>query len=509
MGFLRTGSSIYPEFRVVTVDDNFNWSSSVQVRSGDDYVDNGSSSTNRWGDYSGISRRHLSSGIEVWIAGCYGDNFNGGGTEVLGTWIAKIGNTSSPSIPVADFSGFPQTLVAGNNVTFSDQSTNNPTSWSWSFGDGTTSSAQNPIKTYTLPGTYTVSLTASNSSGSDTEIKTNYITVQGPAPSANFTASQTTIAAGGSVDFTDLSTNTPTSWSWNFGNGQTSTQQNPQNVVYTNPGTYTVTLTASNSSGSDTETKTNYITVQNPAPNADFIANQTTIIAGGSVNFSDLSTNTPTSWSWNFGNGQTSTQQNPQNVVYVNPGTYTVTLTASNSTGSDTETKTNYITVQTPAPDANFIANQTTIIAGGSVNFTDLSTNTPTSWSWNFGNGQTSAQQNPQNIVYANPGTYTVTLTASNGTGSDIETKMGYITVLVPAPVADFMASSTTIFVGDSVNFTDLSTNTPTSWNWDFGNGQTSSLQNPSNIAYTVPGTYTVSLIVANATGSDIETKMS
>jgi PKD repeat protein len=121
------------------------------------------------------------------------------------------------------------------------------------------------------------------------------------------------------------------------------------------------------------------------APVANFIVNQTTITPGGSVTFTDQSTNTPTSWSWNFGDGANSTSQNPSH-AYSTPGTYTVTLTVTNSYGSNTETKTNYVTVTTAnsAPVANFIANQTTITPGGSVTFTDQSTNSPTIWSWNL-----------------------------------------------------------------------------------------------------------------------------
>lgn len=80
--------------------------------------------------------------------------------------------------PVADFVGSPTTVAVGANVTFTDLSTNTPTSWSWNFGDGgATSSAQNPVRSYSTPGQYTVTLTASNASGSDSETKVNYITV--------------------------------------------------------------------------------------------------------------------------------------------------------------------------------------------------------------------------------------------------------------------------------------------------------------------------------------------
>jgi PKD repeat protein len=146
-------------------------------------------------------------------------------------------------------------------VNFTDTSTGGPTTWAWNFGDGGTSNLQNPSHTYSTPGTYTVSLTVTNSNGSDTETKTGYITAQTPVPpSANFTGTPTSGSAPLNVNFTDTSTGGPTTWAWNFGDGGTSNLQNPSHT-YSTPGTYTVSLTVTNSNGSDTETKTSYITV--------------------------------------------------------------------------------------------------------------------------------------------------------------------------------------------------------------------------------------------------------
>jgi PKD repeat protein len=170
-------------------------------------------------------------------------------------------NTGPPPAPVANFSGSPTSGTVPLTVNFTDLSTGSITSWSWTFGDGGTSTAQNPSHQYTSTGTYTVSLTVTGPGGSDGEIKTNYITVNPcVAPVANFSGAPTSGTAPLLVDFTDLSTGSPTSWSWNFGDGGTSTSQNPSHT-YTSAGSYTVSLTATNSCGSDGETKTAYITV--------------------------------------------------------------------------------------------------------------------------------------------------------------------------------------------------------------------------------------------------------
>jgi PKD repeat protein len=258
----------------------------------------------------------------------------------IGSFVCLV---SCKKMPAAAFTASTTIITAGEIVSFTDYSVNNPTSWSWDFGDGGTSTSQNPSHTYTTSGTYTVTLTVTNSSGSGSLKKPNYITVKLPAPVAAFIASTTTINTGGTVNFTDQSTNSPANWSWNFGDGGTSTTQNPSHI-YTTAGTYTVTLTVTNSSRSDSETKSNYITVNLPAPVAAFKASSTIITVGKAVNFTDQSINSPTSWSWNFGDGGTSTTQNPSH-TYLTAGTYSVTLTVTNSGGSDSETKANYIIV--------------------------------------------------------------------------------------------------------------------------------------------------------------------
>jgi len=258
--------------------------------------------------------------------------------------------------PVADFVASNTSIQVGQSVTFTDLSTGNPTSWQWTFESGSpaTYNGQNPPAiTYNSAGTFDVSLTVTNEGGTDTEIKTNYITVSTtpPPPVANFIGAPLTIFVGGTVDFTDLSTNTPTSWAWTFEGGSpaTSTTQNPSNIAYSTAGTYDVTLVATNAYGSDTEIKTNYITVQViPPPQAAFTGNPTTILTGQSVTFTDQSTGNPTSWQWTFEGGTPSTSnvQNPPAVFYNNAGIFDVSLTVTNQNGSTTMTKTDYITVQ-------------------------------------------------------------------------------------------------------------------------------------------------------------------
>jgi PKD repeat protein len=334
----------------------------------------------------------------------------------------------------ADFSGTPNSVLAGGSVTYTDLTNNNPTSWSWSFPGGTPSSSilKNPVVSYPTNGIYNVTLTASNSTESNTKTKTAYVTVGSASVAANFSANKTSVIAGDVINYSDLSTNTPTSWLWSFPGGtpSSSTLQNPA-VTYSTAGTYNVTLTATNSAGSNTLTKTAYILVGNAIPVADFVASLTSLITDATTTYSDLSTNNPTSWAWSFPGGipSTSTLQNPT-VSYTSSGTYSVSLTATNSAGSSTKTKTSYITVSPAPPVAGFSADVTKVLTSGHVNFTDLSTESPGSWSWSFTGGTpaTSSLQNPS-VTYSNSGVYDVTLTVSNSSGTSTKIMAGYINV--------------------------------------------------------------------------------
>jgi len=394
--------------------------------------------------------------------------------------------------PTANFSGAPLSGGLPLTVNFTDTSSG-ATSWSWNFGDSGTSTAQNPSHTYNTAGTYTVALTATNSSGSDTMTKTNYITVTPPqAPVANFTASSTNVYVGQAVSFTDTSTNSPTSWSWSFTGGtpSSSTIKNPT-VTYNTVGTYSVSLTATNSAGTDTETKANYITVTTqPLNYCSSQGNNYSYEYIGTVNVGSFSNSSAGS---NYTDYTSLTvNANASDVLNVSlvpvfpsstyteywkiwidfnsdgdfndageevfsksgtstvSGTITIPATASGKTRMRVTMKWNAAptscetfsygevedysiniqagTVQVPV--ANFTANTTSVLVGGSVSFSDTTTNNPTSWAWTFAGGTpgSSSVKNPT-VTYNTAGVYQVSLTASNSAGSDNETKAAYITV--------------------------------------------------------------------------------
>jgi PKD repeat protein len=176
--------------------------------------------------------------------------------------MTQVGSvTVSQAVPQAPVASFTANVTSGNvplTVQLNDQSSNAPTSWNWSFGDGNSSNSQDPVYTYYAPGTYNVSLTATNAGGSNTVTQAGYITVYG----ANFTANYLTGNAPLIVKFTDTSVGA-TSWLWNFGDGTTSTSQDPLHS-FADAWSYNVTLTVTTPGGVSTLDKYNYINILLP-----------------------------------------------------------------------------------------------------------------------------------------------------------------------------------------------------------------------------------------------------
>jgi PKD repeat protein len=241
-----------------------------------------------------------------------------------------------------------------------------------------------------------------------------------------------------------------------------------------------------------------------PVPN--FEADTTEIFTTQTVHFENLSEHAIT-WEWHFvgGTPEISTEQHPT-VLYENAGNFDVKLIATNEYGTCEKLIKNYIIVHpAPIPIAGFEADRTTIFENETVNFTDLSENNPTAWTWHFEGGtpETSAEQNPV-VHYKNAGSYAVTLIVENAFGSDLLIKDHYITVVETImPIADFVADTTDITAGESIRFTNLSRNA-TTWEWYFEGGtpETSTERHPT-VLYENKGSFDVKLTATNDEGSD------
>ncbi len=410
---------------------------------------------------------------------------------------------AQPVLPAANFSSNITSGYAPLSVRFTDLS-KSATAWNWNFGDGATSTEQDPVHIYSAKGNYKVTLKAANANG--TASKSINMTI---LPRPVFSASPTSGKAPHTVTFTDQSTGSPDSWKWDFGDKTNSTEKNPVHI-YKKAGQYSVTLTL-NKSGS-TLTKSSFIAVSNgfEAPVAAFSASPTSGKAPLTVSFTDKSTGSPTSWRWDFGDGKNSTEKNPVH-KYSEPKLYSVKLTASNADGSNALTKTSYIAVSNVlnAPFTNFSATPTAGKVPLTAGFTDQSTGSPTLWKWNFGDGTNSIDKDPVH-TYNKTGKYTVTLAASNANGKNELAKASCIVVsnVLNAPVAAFSAAPTSGSTPLPVRFTDQSTGSPTSWKWSFGDGNNSAEKNPVH-TYNKTGLYSVTLTVSNANGSNALTKSS
>lgn len=392
----------------------------------------------------------------------------------------------------ADFS-LPTNICAGNSFTINNTSLPTPLGASWDFGDGTKSSAINPVKTYTAAGTYNVTLVSDFGGCQATQTKSLTVTAK---PLTGFSASPlTSCSAPLYVNFLNTSTGSVAS-EWLFGDGSTSTSATP-NHNYTTPGNYTVTLISTNSNGcSDTLVKTDYIKIQLPVAIINNLPQQgcapLAVTFGSTVTSSDP----VAGYLWNFGNGITSTQVNP--TYTFTPGNYDIQLIITTANGCKDTVFVPQGVKAANKPVANFSATPRDICAKLPVQFSDLSTGLITKWDWNFGDGSHSNLQNPMHN-FEDTGLFTITLIVGNNGCFDTLKIPNYIHV--KPPIAIFTV------VGTCANkylkiFTDQSIGAD-SWNWDFGDGTTSTLQNPTH-TFTAVGTYTVSLTVVNlSTGCD------
>jgi gliding motility-associated-like protein len=418
--------------------------------------------------------------------------------NVFATGDDGDGNTTNCLLP-----GDPTT---SQTVDFSNFTTG-AVSYHWDFGDGTTSTAENPSHLYTSYGTYNVVLTATGPNGC--------------------TASQTIpvvferfVSASLTLDITEYSGCLPhplttlqnlsvnaTQFVWNFGDGTPPIVTNsavPPSHIYNTPGNYTISLSASNSCNSANATISPIVIVGPPV--ANFTPSVTTGCAPQGVSFTNTSTGASpaNNYQWNMGNGNVyNNVVNPPAQNYVNQGTYNIALTANNACGSHTQT---IAVVIDSIPVAQILSDPLEGCSPLTVSTQNLSTGTILNHFW-YLNGvlQTTANTFPTLTFTYPPGnspvTNTISLTVSNQCGSSSDSE----TIIVHRPtLAQFAASATTICAGGSINFTNSSLGEDLTYSWDFANGETSANQSPGAVSYPDPGTYTVQLLVNGYCGPDM-----
>jgi PKD repeat protein len=339
-----------------------------------------------------------------------GQNFMVAGEEFGASYLYAL---EKPLLPVANFSGIPTSGVAPLEVRFTDKSTESITDRLWVFGDGQTSTDPNPTHTYATAGTYTVSLTVKGPGGGNTRSFSGYIQVLSQTGSLTVTISpEAAIQAGAQ---------------WRLKDGEW--QESGRSISGIPMGQYTIQfqdipgwmapegqmVTIAN--GQTLQTNGAYT----PSIGANFAATPTSGTVPLRVTFKDGSKGIVDSWLWDFGDGRTCKKRNPV-YTYRKPGSYTVKLTVSGSAGSSTVTQIACIKAYAVLKP-NFTATPRRGEAPLPVRFADKSTGSVTSWLWDFGDQQTSTEQNPIH-TYAQPGNYVTKLTVAGPAGSGIKTQV-------------------------------------------------------------------------------------
>lgn len=374
-------------------------------------------------------------------------------------------------------------------VFFKNTSAPTPSKVLWNFGDGTTSTAISPTKTYTSSGTFSVQLITYSGDCRDTIVKEIMILDNAVA---GFTADKLgACVTPFEVNFSNTSTNAST-YLWDFGDGNMSNEENPSHT-YTTAGKFTVKLIVKNANGCmDTLIRKEYINIGEPTiffnfPKMGCAPFTHTFVAAITP------ANIVKDYLWAFGDGNTSTEVSPTH-IYNNPGRYTIKLTITTTDGCTiTKQISNGILVGEP-PQVSFTANNREVCANDKVLFSDASSGTVNEWLWEFGDGTTSSQSNPEHY-YGDTGYYSVKLTAIND-GCTSELLIPNF-IHVKGPIANFATALDCNNIGQ-VTFTDWS-KIPQTWAWDFGDGNTSTEKNPVH-TYLSTGKYTVTLKVENAT---------
>ena len=467
------------------------------------------------------------------------------GVSLTGTYQGGSGNQNQN--PSAFIANGPYSALEGATITMSSAGSADPdgsiSTYAWNFGDGNTSSQANPSHAFVNAGTYNVTLTVTDNDGA-TDSAATTATITSPVnqlPSSVIANGPFNATVGSTIGMSSSGSNDPdgsiSSYTWNFGDGSTSNQANSTHS-YAAAGNYTVTLTVTDNEGaSDSATTTAFITeAPNNAPtgviaNGPFSAEEGESISFSSNGSSD-SEGSINAYSWNFGDGSTSSSANPSH-AYASEGTYTVTLTVTDNDGAtDTVTSSASITASNTGG------------GGGDLNEGDLSGSTNSTQNFSldvpagasnlvfaisggsgdadlyvrFGSAPTTSSYdcrpylngNNETCNFASPqtGTYFVMVRAYSAysglslTGSYEGGSSGGNNTPPSAVIANGPFSSVTgaALQMSSAGSTD-SDGSISSYQWDFGDGNSSAGVNPSH-SYSAPGTYSVTLTVTDNDGA-------
>lgn len=409
----------------------------------------------------------------------------------------SLTHTENNFISIGDIVNFDYSIIntgdcSTTQVAFNNQTQGDITSILWNFGDGNSSTDFSPTHTYTMPGCYTPTLSISTSDGCNSTLSApDCIAVVGPV-TLDYTSQGTLVscALGTTINFSGLSPQA-VAWQWDFGGLGSSTDQNPS-FTFDQFGSFPITLEVEFSNGCRQQLVKDTVIVQALSPS--FTSDTTEGCIDLEVQFTNttMAIDPIVSYLWDFGDGNTSTSQNPLH-IYTDTGTFDVTLIVESVSGCrDTVLVPGYIEAGQP-PVLDFVSDYQTGCIDTIIGFTNNSS-IADEWEWFFGDGGGSNQSEPM-YQYQDTGLFDVTLIGWFNGCSDTLVVEDYIQISPPIAAILYAQDCARPY---EVVFTDNSIG-PEQWEWDFGDGNTSTDQNPVH-TYAQEGTYTVTLNVINNT---------
>nr|WP_295867138.1 PKD domain-containing protein [uncultured Chitinophaga sp.] len=422
--------------------------------------------------------------------------------DYSGKKIVKTVDITVYKRPVVSFTADKTSGCKPLTVNFTDHSTPGDgtiESIIWNFGDGSADGGPAVAHQFTETGAYNVISLVTNSKGCRSSSDPVTITAK-EAPVLSFTADKTqSCVAPLTVTFTNTSTNTtgdPIAYAWDYGDGTTGTSATH---TYTKEGSYTVTLvpTSTNSCAAPLQKK-NFVVIKKLTPGFEL----TQGCAGQLATLASTTTPVPDNITWTLPDGSTSSGTNAS-FFAASAGDYKVKMRAAIGACSQDIEQT--VHVNAP-PTINPVGTPTRSCAAPLTASFKAQSQNATSWQWDFGDGATSTEENPTH-TYTRFGTYTVTLRASNGSNcTEVARKVDYITI--NPPFVNISPSGTEACVPLTVPFTAQvnSVEAVAKYEWDFGDGTTSNLPNPTHI-FDKQGTFTVTLKITTVSGCTAEAR--
>ena len=377
-------------------------------------------------------------------------------------------------------------------VDFLDISNGGVNTWSWDFGNGITSNKQNPTFIYSKPGFYTVTLTASNSTSSDIEIKSSLIRVNAP-PLPNFNVKKNKGCSPHTTQFKDLSipqSGTITKWYWAFGNGLTSTDQNPTST-FTEIKTYNTYLKVTDINGCEaTLIKDSFIELD--GPKADFIYDSVICGLPAEVLFVFSGTGNNLDYFWEFGDGNISTSEIPGKHVYTAFDSTDVLLAVTEKATGCTDTIRQSLVVGDYK--ATFDYN---VICGNNDFTIEVDNTTPfyTKLEWNF-NGEAFKFTDKASFYFNAPGEKEITLKTTIDE-SCFDTEVLKYTL----PIPSFSYSAPICSDPFQVTFENKSKGDDLNYLWDFKDSTFSTDIDPYHEFDVPPESYLVKLYAEDQFG--------